>query len=125
MFSHIFVGTNDAAAAKTFYDAVFGAYGLKEGFGIKDGAAYVYSDGTANFIVGVPANGEAATFANGGTIGLKAASPEAVDAAYKAGLAAGGTCDGEPGPRAAFPGSYGAYLRDPDNNKICLWHVAA
>lgn len=125
MFSHIFVGTNDIAAAKSFYDAVFGAYGLNEGFAVKDGNAFAYSDGTANFIVGKPANGEPATAANGGTVGLKAASPEVIDAAYAAGIANGGSCDGEPGPRPAFPGSYGAYLRDPDNNKICLWYMPA
>lgn len=125
MFSHVFVGTNDPVAAKTFYDAVLGGLGHAAGAPIKDGAAVYYSDGTAGFIVGKPANGEPACFANGGTIGLKASGPEAVDAAYAAGVANGGTCGGQPGPRPAFPGSYGAYLRDPDGNKLCLWHVAA
>ncbi|MBH0113000.1 VOC family protein [Novosphingobium sp. YJ-S2-02] len=125
MFSHIFVGSNDPAAARTFYNAVMAGLGHAAGTEIKDGAATYYTDGSAAFIVGTPANGEPATWANGGTIGLRASGPEVVDAAYKAGIANGGACDGEPGPRAAFPGSYGAYLRDPDGNKICLWHVAA
>lgn len=125
MFTHIFVGTNDPVAAKSFYDSVLGALGHGEGLVIRDGNAVMYNGAGPVFIVGVPANGEPATYANGGTIGLAASGPEAVDAAHAAGLANGGTCDGEPGPRAAFPGSYGAYLRDPEGNKLCLWHVAA
>jgi len=125
MFTHIFVGTNDVAQAKQFYDAVLTSLGHGEGTMLPTGARVIYMSPNGVFAVGTPANGEPATFANGGTIGLAASGPEAVDAAHAAGLANGGTCDGEPGPRPAFPGSYGAYLRDPDGNKLCLWHVAA
>ena len=31
MFSHLFVGANDVAASKKFYDAVLGAIGVPEG----------------------------------------------------------------------------------------------
>ena len=31
MFSHIFVGTDDVAVSKKFYDAVLGAIGVAEG----------------------------------------------------------------------------------------------
>lgn len=123
MFTHMFIGTNDPEKSRAFYDAVLGALGHEKGTVIKDGNGTAYSGGGASFVVARPGNGEAATAANGGTIGLKAPSPAAVDAAHAAGLAAGGTSDGEPGPRAAFPGCYGAYLRDPDGNKLCLWHT--
>jgi len=125
MFTHVFVGTNDVSAAKTFYDGIMKALGHDEGMPIKDGKAVVYRSATGVFITGQPRNGEPATCANGGTVGLHASSPAAVDAAHAAGLANGGTDDGAPGPRDAFPGSYGAYLLDPTGNKICLWHVAA
>lgn len=124
MFTHIMVGTNDVAAAKTFYDAVMSALGHAEGALLGE-RGVGYRTPTGMFAAVTPVNGEPACFANGGTIGLSAADPAAVDAAYAAGLAAGGTCDGAPGPRAAFPGSYGAYLRDPTGNKLCLWHVSA
>ncbi len=43
----------------------------------------------------------------------------AVDAAHAAGLTAGGSCDGEPGPRPRYgPRYYAAYLRDPDGLRI-------
>ncbi|HKT86620.1 MAG TPA: VOC family protein [Novosphingobium sp.] len=125
MFTHIMVGTNDVTASKAFYDGVMGALGHEAGQLMNEGAAVLYRTETGMFAAVTPRNGEPATHANGGTIGLAAASPAAIDAAHAAGLANGGTCDGEPGPRAAFPGSYGAYLRDPAGNKICLWHVAA
>ena len=36
--------------------------------------------------------------------------------------AAGGIDEGGPGFRAASPGNmYGAYLRDPDGNKVCVF----
>ena len=123
MFTHVFVGTNDPAASKAFYDGVMGALGHGEGVDIKEGKAYAYMGKAGNFIFGVPRNGEPATAANGGTIGLAAPSQAAIDAAHAAGLANGGTCDGPPGPREMFPGSYGAYLLDPAGNKLCLWHI--
>lgn len=121
MFSHIMVGTDDVPAAKTFYDAVMGALGHGEGFIMGEGNGVGYRTATGFFAAVKPRNGEVASFANGGTIGLFAADPETVDAAYAAGIAAGGIDEGEPGPRDAFPGAYGAYLRDPTGNKICIW----
>ena len=43
--------------------------------------------------------------------------------AYAAGVLAGGVDDGEPGPRPHYgDGYYGAYLRDPDGNKVHIVH---
>jgi hypothetical protein len=44
-----------------------------------------------------------------------------VDAFHAAGLAAGGKCEGPPGPRGHLPGAYAAYLRDPGGNKVCAY----
>ena len=58
---------------------------------------------------------------NGITVGLDAPDRAAVDAAHKAGLSAGGKDEGAPGLRTHYhPNYYGAYLRDPDGNKICV-----
>jgi catechol 2,3-dioxygenase-like lactoylglutathione lyase family enzyme len=63
----------------------------------------------------------AAVLANGG-MGASAAPDEvAVDQAYRAGLQLGGTDEGAPGVRKACGNGtvcYGAYLRDPDGNKV-------
>lgn len=120
MFTHIMVGSNDVDRAKAFYDAALGALGVPAG-AVFNGRAF-YSHNGGNFGIGKPADGNAATYANGGTIGFGAPDAAAVDAFHAAGLAHGGTCDGAPGLRPNAPGkAYGAYLRDPDGNKICAF----
>ena len=55
----------------------------------------------------------------GAHIALRAPNPEAVTTFHAAALAAGGTCDGLPGPRqAAMTTYFGAFIRDPDGNRI-------
>lgn len=121
MFTHVMVGANDPARSIAFYDAALGALGI-QGRNMGDRAFYGSMGGSGAFGVGKPRDGEAATFANGGTIGFKAETPEQVDAFHAAGCANGGACEGEPGPRKGAPGDpYGAYLRDPDGNKICAF----
>lgn len=120
-FTHVMVGAKDPAQGKAFYDATLGALGWPEGHEFRPGVVF-YSHNGAAFGVGNPADGNAATYANGGTIGFAAPNKEAVDAFHAAGLANGGTCSGEPGKRPGAPGNaYGAYLRDPTGNKICAF----
>ena len=120
MFTHVMVGCNDKGASLAFYDATFGTLGI-EGMRHDRGAFYRSEDGSMFGVVS-PANGEAATYANGGTIGLAATSKDQVDAWHAAGLANGGTDEGAPGPRDYTDAPmYGAYLRDPCGNKLCLY----
>jgi catechol 2,3-dioxygenase-like lactoylglutathione lyase family enzyme len=119
MFNHVFVGTADIDASRTFYDATMGALGYA-GHPLPHGTVYPSADGS--FIVAKPANGENPTCMNGFTFGFKAADYDAVDAWHAAGLANGGTDAGAPGFRAASPGNmYGAYLLDTDGHKICAY----
>lgn len=122
MFSHIMIGTNDLDKAKSFYDAVLGTLGVPPAF--VDGHRIFYMTPKGVFSVSKPINGEAATFANGGTIGFACESPEQADAWHAAGLANGGTtCEDPPGVREGATGKmYLAYLRDPDGNKLCGLH---
>lgn len=122
MFSHFVLGTNDLAAAKTFYDAALGALGHSPGSEAGDRIVYAADDGL--LLITKPIDGNPATFGNGITVGLKAPNVEAVDAFYAQGLAAGGTDAGAPGPRQAIPNSYAAYLRDQAGNKLVAWCVA-
>jgi catechol 2,3-dioxygenase-like lactoylglutathione lyase family enzyme len=122
VFSHIMIGTNDLEKAKAFYDKLLGALDVPPA--MVDGNRIFYITPTGIFSVSKPINGEPATFANGGTIGFAAKSPEQADAWHAAGIAAGGTtCEDPPGVRAGGMGKlYLAYLRDPDGNKLCALH---
>jgi len=119
MFSHIMIGTNNLDKAKTFYDELLGTLGVPPGF--VDRHRVFYRTKTGTFSVSVPIDGKPATFANGGTIGFLAASPEQADAWHAAGIANGGTtCEEPPGIRGMGDlKMHIAYLRDPDGNKLC------
>ncbi|KLE34579.1 VOC family protein [Aurantiacibacter luteus] len=120
MFTHVVVGTNDPEASARFYDATFGALGIAGG---RSGSSAYYGGYDGGFFsVGPPRDGEAATHANGGTIGLSAKTQSEVDAWHAAGIANGGSDEGAPGRRDMGPNKlYGAYLRDPCGNKICAF----
>jgi len=123
MFTHAFLGSNDIERSRKFYDATMAELGYQNVVPPEAGAL-VYSGPTGTLVVGKPLNGEEATVSNGATLGLSAKDDEAVARWHEAGLAAGGTCDGPPGPRERAPNqSVGAYLRDPDGNKICAFHM--
>jgi catechol 2,3-dioxygenase-like lactoylglutathione lyase family enzyme len=119
MFSHVMIGTNDLARAKTFYDAVLGTLGVAPGH--VDRHRVFWRTATGVFSVSLPINGEPATVGNGSTLGFACASAEQAQAWHAAGVAHGGTtCEDPPGQREGAAGPlYLAYLRDPDGNKIC------
>lgn len=120
MFSHVMLGTNDIDRAKKFYDALFAALGGKPGR-IDPKGRLMYLHQGAIFMLSLPIDGQAASHANGGTIGFAVEGPEQGDAWHKAGVENGGTSiEDPPGVRedARMP-MYLAYLRDPDGNKIC------
>lgn len=129
MFSHTISGSKDLERSKRFYDAIFTPLGIEcvEGdvssgwLGYRRGP-WAHADGTRNpsFWLTAPVNGQPASSGNGTNIGFEAFTREAVDAAFAAGLAHGGTSEGAPGLRDYHPHFYGCYLRDPDGNKICI-----
>ena len=123
MFSHVFVGANDVAASKSFYDAVLGAIGIAEGKADPKGRVF-YRTKAGLLGITKPIDGKAATHANGGTIGFACDSPEQVKAFHDAGVAAGGkSIEDPPGWREGAAGKlYLCYLRDPAGNKICAMH---
>lgn len=120
IFTHVCVGTNDMSRAVKFYDATLGALGIKN-LGPLGDKGTMYGVDHPELAILKPANGLPSTYANGGTIGFAAASREAVRQFHAQGIANGGSCEGEPGPRTFAPTAYAAYLRDPDGNKVCAY----
>ena len=129
MFSHIMVGSNDIERSKRFYDAVLGKLGAGEPLRNVAKTGHIrlfYRHDGGTFCVSQPINGEAATSANGATIGFKCNSPEQVRALHDIAVAHGGTSIEEaPGLREGSLGAmHLAYVRDPDGNKLCALHRA-
>lgn len=120
VFNHATIGTNDQEKSCSFYGAALGALGINN-LGKMGDAATMYGVDHPEFLVFNPIDGKPATVGNGGTIGFSASSREAVNNFHAAGVAAGGICEGAPGPRSVMPNAYAAYLRDPDGNKICAY----
>ena len=110
------------ASAKRFA-AVLSAVGNERKF--SDGGWIGYGrKGEDNHSVYVcpPHDGKPATAGNGTMIAFVAGSKDQVQKAYDVGLANGGKDEGAPGPRPADSKDfYGAYLRDPTGNKICVF----
>ncbi len=121
MFSHITVGSNDIARSRRFYDAIGTALGLTCILEYPTGFGFGRAGGRPQLWIVRPLDRNAATVGNGITIGLEAADRPSVDAAYAAAIAAGGVDEGKPGLRPHYhPNYYGAYVRDPDGNKVCI-----
>lgn len=124
MFSHVCLGTNDLKRAERFYDALLAPIGLRQRQVEADGGprslCWVQQGHTlARFYVYEPYDRGPACAGNGTMVAFSAASSVLVQNACAAGVAAGGLDDGPPGPRPHYgQGYYGAYLRDPDDNKV-------
>jgi catechol 2,3-dioxygenase-like lactoylglutathione lyase family enzyme len=122
MYSHVTLGTNDTRRAVAFYDAVLAVVGLaRQDSDIAKGyAGYAIApEVTPQFWVTTPLDRKPATVGNGVTIAFEAADRATVDRFHATALTHGGTDEGPPGLRHYHPDYYGAYLRDPDGNKIC------
>jgi catechol 2,3-dioxygenase-like lactoylglutathione lyase family enzyme len=123
MIGYITIGARDTEASGKFYDAFFGQIGSERKFA--DGGWIGYGPKGADshsVYVCPPADKNPATFGNGSMIAFPAKTKDEVQKAYEAGMKAGGKDEGAPGPRPADSTSfYGAYLRDPTGNKICVF----
>ena len=116
MIDHVSVPVRDLTKAGAFYESVLAPLGLAK-LVVRDatiGFGKSYPEFWINLRDWVPQ-----TSNPGGHICLPAPSEEAVRAFHAAALASGGADDGLPGPRqAAFTTYFGAFILDPDGNKL-------
>ncbi|GJD40343.1 VOC family protein [Methylobacterium bullatum] len=118
MFTHVMIGSNDLERARCFYDATFVALGGKPGV-MDPRGRLIYAHDGGRLMITKPIDGKLATVANGGTIGIAASSREHVLAWHQAGIAHCGAAIESP-PADRPNGSFVAYLRDPDGNKLTV-----
>ena len=117
MIDHVSIAVGDLARAAAFYEAVLAPLGLTRlvtrertvGFGKR------YPE----FWINLRDDHRAAPGDPGAHICLRAADEPAVRSFHAAALAGGGRDSGAPGPRqAAMTTYFGAFILDPDGNKI-------
>ncbi|UMY16129.1 VOC family protein [Methylobacterium organophilum] len=123
MFTHVMIGSNDLERARSFYDATFAALGGRSGK-MDERGRLIYAHEGGRLMITTPIDGNPATAANGGTIGIAAASRDHVLAWHAAGTKHGGTAIESP-PSERPNGAFVAYLRDPDGNKLTARTVPA
>lgn len=124
MLNHVMLGSNDLERSKVFYDAVLGVLGAGEAVRNVASSGHVrlfYRHDGSTLALTQPINGEAATVANGATLGFRCNSPEQVKEFHDVAVAHGGvSIESPPGPRASGPVTmHLSYVRDPDGHKLC------
>ena len=122
MIGYVLIGTNNLEKAKTFYDGVLGELGGKRGMANDRMQGWSNGQSPVMFAVCKPYDEKPATTGNGTMVSLAAPSHEAVDKVHKKALSLGAKDEGAPGARGGG-GFYGAYFRDPDGNKICVFKM--
>ena len=123
MIGYVTIGALDGEKSGKFYDAVLGAIGyarnMTDGGWLGWGAK---GSDKSDIYVCPPFDGKPARAGNGIMIAIRAGTQDMVRAAHAAALKNGGTDEGAPGPRPADAKDYyGAYMRDPTGNKICIY----
>ena len=117
MLSHVSLGTNDATRAAAFYDQVLAVLGMRK-ICERDGSID-YGAAMTVFSLEKPSDGRPASVGNGVHIAFAAGTRDQVDEFYRVALAHGGSDAGPPGLRPEYDANYyGAFVRDPDGNKI-------
>jgi catechol 2,3-dioxygenase-like lactoylglutathione lyase family enzyme len=114
MIDHVGFEVSDLARSARFYDAVFYALGARRLLSSDRAVAY----GVDSPMVWIVVRGRSPS-PGYGHIALHASGKAAVDAAHRAGVANGGSDDGQPGHRPQYgKRCYAAYMRDPDGLRV-------
>jgi catechol 2,3-dioxygenase-like lactoylglutathione lyase family enzyme len=120
MIDHTGLQISDPITSRAFYDRALAPLGYQMMVQIP----VEHTQGAAVFGYGVPPKAD--FWVHEGTpnnpkvhVAFRAATRAQVDSFFKAALAAGGTSNGDPGPRPHYHKNYyGAFVLDPDGHNI-------
>ena len=118
MINHVTVKVKDFDKEEAFYEAALAPLGYGKGPAFPGVQAFVAEDGSSVW-VSTAAEGDAVAPAH---VAFEAADDDAVKAFHEAGLANGGTDNGQPGPRPDYgPTYYAAFvlIRRATTSKPC------
>jgi catechol 2,3-dioxygenase-like lactoylglutathione lyase family enzyme len=120
LIDHIQLVVADLPASRAFYGAIFDVLKVPIGGEADD---HFWADEL--FVSTADSEAALGKLTGRHHLAFQAADRAAVEAFYKAGLAAGGPDNGAPGERPYHPGYYAAFLLDPDGNNIeAVYHGA-
>ncbi|MBT1176768.1 VOC family protein [Bifidobacterium callimiconis] len=112
MIDHLTIKVKDVGKEAAFYAAALAPLGYAKGVEFPGAVQFVSEDGSSVWVS--QADGDV-TPAHVAFTGDEAA----IKAFHEAGLAAGGTDNGAPGPRPNYgPTYYAAFVHDPEGNNI-------
>jgi catechol 2,3-dioxygenase-like lactoylglutathione lyase family enzyme len=126
MIGYVTLGTDDLDRSRAFYDALFAELGASRLMELDSGfTLYGTGWGKPGVAVTRPHDGGPASAGNGNMVSLVVDGRDKVDRLHSKALELGGSDEGPPGLRGpegdrAF---YGAYFRDPDGNKFCVFRM--
>jgi catechol 2,3-dioxygenase-like lactoylglutathione lyase family enzyme len=114
MLDHVGLGVGDYQRSKSFYERALEPLGVTVLLERPGVVAAFGETGMPFFMI----HGDREPSQPPLHFAFNAADREAVRAFHAAGLTAGGTDNGAPGPRDYAPNYYGAFVLDPDGNNI-------
>jgi len=123
MIGYIMLGSGDLTAAGAFYDALLGELGATRFVSNDRMIIWGTEPGAPMLAVCTPYNQEPASVGNGSMVSLNGGDEDRVRNVHRLALELGGSNEGDPGPRGQ--GFFGAYFRDLDGHKLCVFVMGA
>jgi catechol 2,3-dioxygenase-like lactoylglutathione lyase family enzyme len=120
MIGYVTIGVSDMEKACAFYDGLFAELGAKQLFGQDRIKFYGVGPGQPMVAICTPYDGQPQHQGNGNMLALPVKRDD-IERVYNKAIALGASDEGAPGER--LPVFYGAYVRDPDGNKICFYEM--
>lgn len=122
MIGYVTIGTDNPQELAKFYDALFAEIGGKRFLEMDHFVAWNISPTQPAFGVIQPHDGQPASRGNGTMVAFTLSSDEDVSRMHEKALELGASDEGAPGSRGG--NFFGAYARDPEGNKFCLFHIS-
>ena len=116
MIDHIGLFVADAAKRADFYEKLLAPLGYVKKVAYPTAVCFANDEDGDGIWLESPKDGNPVVPSH---VAFRAKTADAIKAFHEAGLAAGGTDNGKPGPRPNYgPGYYAAFVHDPDGNNI-------
>lgn len=113
LIDHLHLVVRDVEASRRFYTALLDVLGVPIG---GEGETFFWADEL--YVSSADSPAALGRLTGRHHLAFQARDQQTVQAWHAAGLAAGGTDNGAPGPRPYHPGYYAAFLLDPDGNNV-------